>query len=90
MSSVVMDLVECDLWDKPHAGHLPDQPRMRQDQADQQPFLLAGRAQLGRHVLLGVPDDKIGPVRAGQGSSSRLVERPGRGPKRHQLQLQRR
>lgn len=45
------------------AGHIPDEPCMREHQADEQRLLLAGRATLGLDVLFPVADQEIAAVR---------------------------
>ena len=72
------DLVE--QQDRRRAGDFGGQPRMRNDEPDQQRLLLAGRAELGRHVLRRVADQQVGAMRAVERAAGGAVARCGRTP----------
>ena len=67
------DLVEEN--DRRLAGEPRHEPRLREDEADEERLLLAGRAALRRHLLRAVADEEIGEMRPEEGASGSGVAR---------------
>ena len=70
------DLVEED--DRGLAGDPGDQPRLREDEADEEGLLFAGRAAVGSGVFGGMADEEVGEVGAEERAAGGGVARPFR------------